>query len=91
MARLRYAAIDVSDTPGNIPLDLNFDSVPRRMRHRFQLVTNFGTTEHVANQLNGFRIIHDLTTLGGVMLHALPGEGGLNHGMFNYKFNFFGC
>jgi hypothetical protein len=84
-----YAAVDINDAPGNIPLDLNFDRAPRRLRRRFQLVTNFGTTEHIVNQLNAFNVIHDLTAVGGIMLHALPGDGQLDHGMFNYKFKFF--
>lgn len=84
-----YAAIDLDRSPGSIPLDLNFDSVPREHRGRFDLVTNFGTTEHVVNQLNAFRVIHDLTRVGGIMLHRLPAQGHLTHGLFNYDPKFF--
>jgi len=84
-----YAAIDVDRSPGSIPLDLNFDSVPREQRGRYDLVTNFGTTEHVMNQLNAFRVIHDLTRVGGVMLHRLPAQGHLTHGLINYDPKFF--
>jgi hypothetical protein len=28
---------------------------------------NCGTTEHVLNQLNAFRLIHDATAVGGLM------------------------
>jgi len=55
-----YAAVDIDGSPGSIPLDLNFDEVPGKLKKRFQLATNFGTTEHVANQLQAFKIIHDL-------------------------------
>lgn len=84
-----YAAIDIDGTPGSVPLDLNFDAVPPDYRHRFNLVTNCGTTEHVANQLNAFEVIHDLTALGGVMIHNLPAQGFLNHGLVNYNLKFF--
>src|SRR4051812_623146 len=85
----RYAAIDIDGSPGSLPLDLNFDDVPAEMRGRFGLVTNFGTTEHVANQINAFKIIHDLTAPGGLMIHEVPAQGMLNHGLINYNFKFF--
>jgi len=84
-----YAAIDVDGSPGSIPLDLNFDEVPRKLRKRFQLVTNLGTTEHVANQIQAFKIIHDLAGRDGVMIHHLPAQGYMNHGLVNYNMKFF--
>jgi hypothetical protein len=85
----RYAAIDIDGSPGSIPLDLNYDSVPRRDRGRYDLVTNYGTTEHVANQLNAFKIIHELAAPGGVMVHNLPAQGFCGHGLVNYNMKFF--
>jgi hypothetical protein len=84
-----YAAIDVDNTPGNIILDLNFDDVPEHLAGSFDVVTNFGTTEHVANQLNAFKVVHDLTRVGGIMLHHMPAQGYANHGFFNYNPKFF--
>lgn len=84
-----YASIDIDGSPGSIPLDLNFDQISEEMRGRFALVTNFGTTEHVANQLNAFKIIHDLAGVGGIMIHELPAQGYFNHGFFNYNPKFF--
>jgi hypothetical protein len=84
-----YAAIDIDGRPDSIPLDLNFDDVPRPEMEKYHLVTNYGTTEHVANQLNAFKIAHDLTERGGVMIHHLPCQGNLNHGLINYSPKFF--
>jgi len=84
-----YASIDIDGTPGSIPLDLNFAEVPSALAHKHHLVTNFGTTEHVANQLNAFKIVHDLTAPNGVMMHTLPSQGGFNHGLVNYTPKFF--
>jgi hypothetical protein len=84
-----YAAIDIDGTPGCIPLDLNYDSVPDAEVGKYQIVTNFGTTEHIANQFNAFKVIHDLTALGGVMLHNVPAQGMLTHGLVNYTHKFF--
>ena len=84
-----YTAVDVDGSPGSIPLDLNFDAVPNEMRHKYGLVTNLGTTEHVCNQLNAFKIIHDLAAPGAVMIHHLPAGGMFNHGLINYTPKFF--
>jgi hypothetical protein len=84
-----YAAIDIDGSPGSIPLDLNYDSVPAEAAAKYDIVTNFGTTEHVANQLNAFKLIHELARPGGIMVHALPAQGMLNHGLFNYNLKFF--
>jgi hypothetical protein len=84
-----YSAIDIDGSPGSIPLDLNYDDVPAQERGKYQLVTNFGTTEHVANQLNAFKIIHELTDLSGIMIHVVPAQGFFNHGLVNYNPKFF--
>lgn len=84
-----YASIDIDESPDSIPLDLNYDDAPTGAVGKYQLVTNFGTTEHIANQLNAFKVIHDLTALGGVMWHNLPAQGMLNHGLVNYNPKFF--
>ena len=86
---LGYAAIDIDGSPDAIPLDLNYDDIPKPEKGKYQLITNFGTTEHVANQLNAFKVIHDLTAVNGVMVHNLPAQGMLNHGLVNYNFKFF--
>jgi hypothetical protein len=84
-----YLAIDIDGSPYSLPLDLNYDEVPRAKRQHFSLVTNYGTTEHVCNQLNAFKIAHDLCAKNGVMLHVLPLQGNFNHGLVNYNPKFF--
>jgi hypothetical protein len=84
-----YSSIDIDGSPGSIPLDLNYDAVPLGALGKYPLVTNFGTTEHVANQLNAFKVIHDLAAPSGVMIHHLPMQGMLNHGLVNYNPKFF--
>jgi|ERR1700733_4263368 len=74
---------------GTISFDLNRRRVPWGMRGVFDLVVNGGTTEHVANQNNAFRAIHELTRPGGVMYHELPSLGWLDHGMIAYQPKFF--
>ena len=72
-----------------IRLNLNRGRVPRRLRGAFDLVVNAGTTEHVANQVNAFRIIHHLVRVGGIMYHELPAGGLIDHGLVGYQPKFF--
>src|SRR5262249_24195919 len=50
----------------------------------FDLVTNLGTLEHCFDQASGFRNMHNLTNVGGYMLHCLPSQGLVNHAFYNY-------
>jgi SAM-dependent methyltransferase len=82
-----YTAVDyVGDA---IRIDLNRNRAPWRLRRSFDLVVNTGTTEHVANQENAFRVIHDLTKPNGVMLHEVPCQGLMTHGLVHYTPKFF--
>jgi hypothetical protein len=85
---LDYLAIDLVGADA-LKLDLNRDSVPPALRHTRDLVVNWGSTEHVANQDNAFRVIHDLTKLGGMMLHFVPSSGLMTHGLVNCTMRFF--
>ena len=83
-----YAAIDYNGHRNSTALDLNADNVPGNLRGQFDLVINTGTTEHVANQGNAFRVIHDLSAVGGLMYHEVP-AGSWDHGLINYGPKFF--
>jgi SAM-dependent methyltransferase len=89
MAGFRYTALDIFKAPNTILYDLNLHAPGPNLQNRFDLVMNFGTTEHVFNQLNAFRTIHQLTKVNGVMYHDLPMAGYLNHCFFHYDQLFF--
>ena len=84
-----YRCIDVDPQFNSIPLDLNFDPCPPEHKSKYDLVTNHGTSEHLLNQYNFFKIVHELAKPGGFMLHAVPFTVHLEHGFFNYQPNFF--
>jgi hypothetical protein len=84
-AGITYFALDFDQQFQTLHLDLNYDDLPPAFRNRFDLTINLGTTEHVVNQLNSFKIVHDLTAPGGYMMHDLPWSGHFNHGLINYK------
>jgi hypothetical protein len=85
----KYASIDFDGHRHSLPLDLNKDRVPIGWRSRFDLLVNAGTTEHVANQDNAFRVMHDLVRKRGIMIHELPAAGTPTHGMITYSIKFF--
>jgi hypothetical protein len=88
-AGFKYASFDVTTDPHVINVDLNFGTVPFFHRAKYDLVTNHGTTEHVPNQLNAMKIIHDATATGGLMHHIIPMVGDCAHGFINYNPKFF--
>lgn len=89
LAGFQYTALDIFNAPHTILFDLNRHAPGPELENRFDLVLNFGTTEHVFNQVNAFRTIHQLTKVGGVMHHDLPAAGYLSHGFFRYDPLFF--
>jgi SAM-dependent methyltransferase len=84
-----YTSIDIADGCRTVLLDLNTQRLPDSMCGSFDLVLNFGTTEHIINQLNAFTAIHDACKVGGQIVHALPSSGWMDHGYFKYTPRFF--
>jgi len=85
-----YAAIDVNDKFGSLVMDLNKDLVAEYgFRETYSLVTNNGTGEHVFNQDAIYRNVHQLTRVGGLMLHAMPFHEFINHGFFTIQPNLY--
>jgi hypothetical protein len=85
----KYDCVDIDGNFGSLTLDMNFDPAPPEHCGKYGLTTNHGTTEHVFNQYNAFKMMHDFTAAGGLMLHALPFTVHLEHGFFNYQPNMF--
>ena len=88
-AGFRYTAFDVYSSGSTRIFDLNSDSLSWRDRGNYDVVTNCGTSEHVANQYNVFKVAHDALAVGGVMLNFVPFYGQIDHGLINYHPKFF--
>lgn len=88
-AGLDYFSLDITGAPDSRVFDLNFASVPDADRASADIVTNLGTTEHLMNQFNAFKVVHDLLRVGGVAVHYVPFAGMLNHCFFTYHPKFF--
>jgi SAM-dependent methyltransferase len=86
---MTYDSVDVALGYKTRVVDLNRQSVQPDMRNAFDVVLNCGTTEHILNQLNAFRFIHDATKVDGLMIHQVPNTGHTDHGYFTYTSRFF--
>lgn len=82
---IAYQAFDIMHAPATRIFDLNRQALPADLRETFDVVLNFGTTEHVFNQLNAFHVMHDAVRPGGYLFHQLPMTGWFDHGYFNYN------
>jgi hypothetical protein len=87
-AGFSYRAFDIVTAPDCEWLDLNSDRVPKRWRGHFDLVLNFGTTEHVLDQFNAFRTLHDLAKPGGMIYSLFLRGGNMDHGLLHYTDRF---
>jgi len=85
---IEHISIDTNARNGAIPLDLA--SPIDKWNGYFDFVTNYGTTEHVYNQFEVFRNIHNFTRVGGAMIHTVPIIGGwAKHCNIHYGPRFF--
>jgi hypothetical protein len=89
LTNIEYNSIDVCPGLRTEILDLNFDAIPAHMIEHYDVVLNFGTTEHIFNQWNCFEVMHSATKVGGVIYHQLPASGYLDHGYYCYTPLFF--
>lgn len=76
-----YACIDLSGENGAFKQDL---SKPVDIEGQFDLVTNFGTSEHIADLYNCFKNIHTLAKEGGIVICENPKTGNWPGHGFHY-------
>lgn len=69
----RYVSIDGNGRNGAVAYDLN-EPLPRSIG-TFDLVTDFGTGEHVFNQWQVFKTIHELIRKKGFFVFDRPTQG----------------
>jgi len=81
-----YSSIDINSDFGSMVMDLNKNlATEYNFVKQYDLVTNIGVSEHLFDQNTFFKNAHNLTAVGGVMMHILPFLGYVNHGFFNYE------
>ena len=75
-----YHSTDPFDPRAEFRYDLNAYFIHF---HRYDIVINFGTAEHVFNIANVFRTAYRLLKPDGVFLNVLPAYGDIDHGFYN--------
>jgi hypothetical protein len=83
-----YRSFDIVEAPFCEALDLNFGSLDERRVGIADLTLNFGTTEHVLNQYNALKILHDFTKPGGLIYSFFIRGGHMEHGLVHYSDRF---
>jgi len=66
---IEYLCVDLQELNNAIPWDL---SEPLRTTQEFDFVMDYGTSEHVKDHFQCFQNIHDLTKIGGIIIHENP-------------------
>ena len=81
-----YRSADLEDDRADYRLDLND---PPSGLPRFDVVTDFGTAEHVFDIARVLRTVHELLNPGGYALHVVPVFAFPNHGFYTANPNLF--
>lgn len=86
---LEHISIDWNGLYGALKIDLRFP-IPISLLNKFHLVTDFGTIEHVDNQYQVFKNVHNMCNKKGIILHVLPSLNYLKkHCHYFYSESFF--
>ena len=64
----KYSCVDLNKTYGAIPLDLNYPMEDKSLYGKYDLVTDYGTNEHIFNTSEAFRTMHRLCKTGGILI-----------------------
>ena len=71
---INHTSIDTNGKDGALPLNLA-DPTTSKKYNNFDILTNFGTSEHVYDQYECWKNIHNFIKTGGVFCHAVPATG----------------
>lgn len=79
-----YTSIDLNGKGGAIPLDLSEEITNIKLLNTFDIVTNFGTSEHVNNLYNCMKNMHNITKKGGLLFNVVPSPNNWPEHGFHY-------
>lgn len=85
---INYTSIDLNGRRGALKLNL---ARPIKGLGTFDVITNFGTSEHVKDQYSLWRNVHELCAVGGVVVSVVPlfGSFRMSHAFYRYTPFFF--
>ena len=83
-----HTSFDINGKDGATKINLS-RPLPKKWFGKFDMVTNYGTTEHIENQWQVFCNIHNMLKVGGVSVHSIPLSGyWKEHCPYHYKGRF---
>lgn len=82
---LEYTGFDIFPGHRVEIFDMNYQSLTPNHIEAYDLIFNFGTTEHVFNQYNCFKVVHEAAKPGAYIFHQLPCTGWMDHGYWVYS------
>jgi hypothetical protein len=68
-----HVSIDWHGKNGAFPVDMS-KPIHASFDNRFDILTDFGFSEHVLDQYHNWKNVHDIMAPGGLMIHELPGQ-----------------
>ena len=84
----QHVSIDINGKDGAYLYDLRLPLPAQYVN--YQIVTNFGTSEHIDQQEPVFKNIHEVCAINGIMLHVVPLVGHWpGHCLYRYAECFF--
>ena len=86
-----HYSIDIHGKNGSHPLDLSTIIQDDFWLRNFDIITNFGTSEHIENQTWCWVNIHRFGSVGSIYIHIVPefGKYPLSHCKYFYDNDFF--
>lgn len=82
---LKLTSFDFYPENGATVIDLSLP-IDNKLKNSFDLVTNFGTTEHVQNQYICWKNIFDMLKINGLSINEIPKKNSW-HGHCKYYFD----
>lgn len=83
-------SLDTNDYEGaDLIYDLNQDDIGNILPQQYDLVTNFGTLEHVFHLPNALKNVFHATKVGGHVLHGSPTNNWVDHGFYQLSPTFY--
>lgn len=86
---VKHISFDINGNFGSLKRDLT-KTIDKKFYGLFDVITDYGTLEHIPLQYPAFKNIHDMLKMGGITIHLLPFVGNWeNHGLYKYDLEFF--
>ena len=86
MKGINHTSFDWNGENGSIPIDLTKIDDNKKYNNMFNIITNHGTTEHVLNQYNCFKNLHNWGEINCYYIHCVPLLGKEHKEYLGYEF-----